>query len=76
MGTLCLAINGAKSLWFLFPLNGLIKDTDVMTLKYSKYHDGATWLMIGIKAMIGYDLVKVIRKDLKGKIKPRLEAEE
>lgn len=47
-----------------------------MTLKYSKYHDGATWLMIGIKAMIGYDLVKVIRKDLKGKIKPRLEAEE
>lgn len=45
-------------------LISLIKDVDVMILKYSKSHDAATWLMIDIKAVIGYDLVKMIRKDI------------
>lgn len=44
-------------------LISLIKDV-VMILKYSKSHDAATWLMMDTKAVIGYDLVRMIRKDI------------
>lgn len=45
-------------------LISLIKDVDVMILKYSKSHGAATQLVIDIKALIGYGLVKMIRKDI------------
>ena len=45
-------------------LISLIKDVDVMILKYNKSHGAATQLVIDIKALIGYGLVKMIRKDI------------